>query len=83
MIAHRLSTVQHCDMIHRLEHGKIIESGPGSSFKLKRYLLKDLSSIFVRPDASIAEAIRIIDKGAVQIALVVDADLRLLNIDRW
>ena len=41
--------------------------------------MKDLSSIFVRPDASIAEAIRIIDKGAAQIALVVDADLRLLG----
>ena len=27
VIAHRLSTVQHCDMIYRLEHGKIIESG--------------------------------------------------------
>ena len=27
VIAHRLSTVQHCDMIYRLECGKIIESG--------------------------------------------------------
>ena len=33
----------------------------------------------MRPDASIEEAIRIIDKGAAQIALVVDADLRLLG----
>ena len=33
----------------------------------------------MRPDASIAEAIRIIDKGAAQIALIVDADLRLLG----
>ena len=41
--------------------------------------MKDLSSIFVRPDASIAEAIRSIEKGAAQIALVVDADLRLLG----
>jgi len=27
LIAHRLSTVKHCDTIHMLEHGKIVESG--------------------------------------------------------
>jgi ATP-binding cassette subfamily B multidrug efflux pump len=27
LIAHRLSTIKHCDMIHMLEHGKIVESG--------------------------------------------------------
>jgi ABC-type bacteriocin/lantibiotic exporter with double-glycine peptidase domain len=27
VIAHRLSTVQHCDRIYRLEDGKIIKSG--------------------------------------------------------
>jgi ABC-type bacteriocin/lantibiotic exporter with double-glycine peptidase domain len=27
VIAHRLSTVQHCDRIYRLENGRIIKSG--------------------------------------------------------
>ena len=27
VIAHRLSTVQHCDWIYRLEEGRIVEAG--------------------------------------------------------
>jgi ATP-binding cassette, subfamily B, bacterial PglK len=27
VIAHRLTTVQHCDRIYRLEHGRIVEQG--------------------------------------------------------
>jgi ATP-binding cassette, subfamily B, multidrug efflux pump len=27
LISHRLSTIKHCDTIHMLEHGKIVESG--------------------------------------------------------
>ena len=27
MIAHRLSTVEECDVIHFISHGKIIDSG--------------------------------------------------------
>ena len=27
VIAHRLTTVQHCDRIYRLEQGKIVEAG--------------------------------------------------------
>ena len=41
--------------------------------------MKDFSNIFVKPDLTIAEAINIIDKGASQIALVVDAEYRLLG----
>ncbi len=41
--------------------------------------MKDLSKFFVKLDVTIAEAINIIDKGAAQIALVVDAEYRLLG----
>ena len=41
--------------------------------------MKDFSNFFVKPDVTIAEAINIIDKGASQIALVVDAEYRLLG----
>ena len=41
--------------------------------------MKDFSNFFVKPDETIAEAINIIDKGAAQIALVVDAEDRLLG----
>ena len=41
--------------------------------------MKDFSKFFVKPDLTIAEAINIIDKGASQIALVVDAENRLLG----
>ena len=41
--------------------------------------MKDFSNVFVKPDVTIAEAINIIDKGASQIALVVDAENRLLG----
>jgi len=27
VVAHRLSTVQHCDRIYRVENGQIVESG--------------------------------------------------------
>ena len=30
VIAHRLTTVQHCDRIYYLEKGKIVNSGPPS-----------------------------------------------------
>ena len=41
--------------------------------------MKDFSNFFVKPDVTIAEAINIIDEGASQIALVVDAEYRLLG----
>ena len=41
--------------------------------------MKDFSNLIVKPDVTIAEAINIIDKGASQIALVVDAEHRLLG----
>jgi dTDP-glucose pyrophosphorylase len=41
--------------------------------------LKNLSNILVSPHATIAEAIRIIDQGAVQIALVTDSERFLLG----
>lgn len=31
IVAHRLSSVQHCSHIYRLSHGKVIEQGPASS----------------------------------------------------
>ena len=31
IIAHRLTTVQHCDRIYRLEDGRIVESGPSQT----------------------------------------------------
>lgn len=30
IVAHRLSTIQHCDYVYRLEHGRIIEEGNAS-----------------------------------------------------
>ena len=35
IIAHRLSTVQHCDRIYRLEHGRIVDEGPPEQVLLK------------------------------------------------
>ena len=47
VIAHRLSTVQHCDMIYRLEYGKIIESGtPDQVLKLKKVPVERLIQHF-------------------------------------
>ena len=33
VIAHRLTTVQHCDRIYYLEKGKIVNSGPPSKIQ--------------------------------------------------
>ena len=33
VIAHRLTTVQHCDRIYCLEKGKIVNSGPPSKIR--------------------------------------------------
>lgn len=41
--------------------------------------MKDWKRILIKPDASIIEAIEIIDNGSLQIALVVDSDNRLLG----
>ena len=41
--------------------------------------MKDISNLLLNPDATIADAIKIIDNGAVQIALVVDSERFLLG----
>jgi len=35
VIAHRLTTVQHCDRIYRLEQGKIVEEGTPDQVLMK------------------------------------------------
>ena len=42
--------------------------------------MKDLVDYLVRPDASLREVIEIIDRGAAQIALVADAENKLLGV---
>jgi len=42
--------------------------------------MRDLVDYLVRPDASLREVIQIIDRGAAQIALVVDAKNKLLGV---
>ncbi len=42
--------------------------------------MRDLIDYLVRPDASLREVIEIIDRGAAQIALVTDADNKLLGV---
>ena len=42
--------------------------------------MKDISSLFISPEASVIEAIEIIDKGGKQIALVIDSENHLLGI---
>lgn len=37
IIAHRLTTLQHCDEIIKLEHGKVIDKGSYAHFKKKEY----------------------------------------------
>ena len=41
--------------------------------------MTDLTSLFLQPAATVREAIRVIDQGSVQIALVVDAEQYLLG----
>ena len=42
--------------------------------------MRDLIHFLVRPDASLREVIEVIDRGAAQIALVVDAENKLLGV---
>jgi len=42
--------------------------------------VRDLADYIVRPDASLREVIEIIDRGAAQIALVADAENKLLGV---
>ena len=42
-------------------------------------MIKDLSKYLISPDFSLRETIKVIDQGAVQIALVVDTKQRLLG----
>ena len=42
--------------------------------------MRDLADYIVRPDASLREVIEIIDRGAAQIALVADAENKLLGV---
>ena len=42
--------------------------------------MRDLSKYLVHADASLREVVEIIDRGAAQIALVVDSEKRLLGV---
>lgn len=53
MIAHRLTTLKDCDIIHRMEHGAIVESGKYNALLQESSVFRSLARLASQEDTSI------------------------------